>query len=374
MVEATTDLERFELSDDYAPDVALGQLGFQERFMFARQEDNSFFTMFGIAHLGICKRLGQSQPCLQSLKGLESYSKKHQNAKEAISGILRVCKGFGTEDSKDPFNDFALIPLLKKYQALGKSAVGVEQVWTEELLVSGISQLFQVQVVLLVHKENGLEAVTGLLDTLAPVVTLEKVSEMYSTLIPKATEEHLHLSEARVLRRTFQQILIKPRVPSNRSLTQISGQEKKRSLTPKISTKNSVHMTSLVEVESDTFKQKLEFLNEKERNLRSLVEIQNSLLRSLLPVLETSQSSLLSAGFSQTLQSASQLSSYLEVDSSVYSDMLTVLQNSPSVETAEHSPEQCAKYTFSLVALRCGHLLCKKHAVELASHCPFGCS
>ena len=379
MVEATTDLTKFELTDDYPPDVTLAQLGFQERFMFSRQEDNSFFFMFGVAHLGLYKRLGRAKACLQALDALETYGKKHPNVKEAVGGVVKICKSFGGEESKNPFNDFSLIPILKKYQAVCKSALAAE-LWTDELLVDTVSQLFQVQVLLLVHTSEGLEGIAGLLDAACPVVHIEKVSEMYSVIVPNSTEEHLHLAEACILRRSFQSILKTrlPRVPSGRNLlrapTLVEGQ--KRSLTPQpnsLASKANTIMMPLSETENDTFKQKLEYMTEKERNLRSLVEIQNSLLRSLLPVVETTQAALLSAGFSQTLQSASQLASYLEVDSSVFTDMLSALRKSPSEVAALHSPEVCAQHTTALVNLRCGHLLCKVHALELGSHCPFGC-
>lgn len=380
MVEATTDLTKFELADDYPPDVTLAQLGFQERFMFSRQEDNSFFFMFGVAHMGLCKRLGRTTACVQALNALEKYGKKRPNAQEAIGGILKICRSFGSEEAKNPFNDFTLLPILRKYQVVCKSALAAETVWTEELLVDTVSQLFQVQVLLLVHTGEGLEATAGLLDASCPVVHLEKVNEMYSAIIPNSTEEHLHLAEAQILRRSFQNIL-KPRqlrVPSGRNspraTTPVEGQKRSATLEPvSLASRANTKMMPLSETETDTFQQKLEFMGEKERNLRTLVEIQNSLLRSLLPVIETTQTALLSAGFSQTLQSASQLSSYLEVDSSVFTDMLSTLRKSTTAAIPLHSPEACSQHTSALVTLRCGHLLCKAHALELEGHCPFGC-
>lgn len=379
MVEATTDLAQFDLSDDYPPDLILTQLGFQQRFMFARQEENSFFSMFGVAHMGIYKQFGRSTAGAPALSELENYGKKHTNVKEAIAGILRICRGFSTDNPKNPFDDFTLIPVLKKYQAVCKSALGAETIWTEELLVDTISQLFQVQILLFVHTDDGLIGTAGLLTAAFPVVHLEKVNEMYSVVVPNRSEEHLHFAEARTLQRSFQNILKSrlPRVPSNRKLA-LGGtnQAEKRSLTPdpvSYAGRANVIMKPLSETETDTFKQKMEYMTEKERNLRSLVEIQSSLLRALLPVVETAEAALLSAGFSQTLQSAGQLSSYLDIDSSVFTDMLSALSKAPNAGIPVHSPEHCAKYTTALVGLRCGHMLCKEHVKELENHCPFGC-
>jgi hypothetical protein len=381
MVEATTDLIHFDLSDDYPPDLTLAQLGFQERFMFARQEENSFFSMFGVAHMGIYKRLGRSTAGAPALAELENYGKKHSNMKEAVAAILRICRSFNTENPKNPFDDFTLIPTLKKYQAVCKSALGAETIWTDELLVDTVSQLFQVQTLLFIHTDDGLAGTAGLLDASFPVVHIEKVNEMYSVIIPNSTEEHLHFAEARTLHRSFQNILKSrlPRVPSGRKIA-LGGtdqaEKQKRSLTPdpvSFAGRANVTMKPLSETETDTFKQKMEYMTEKERNLRSLVEIQSSLLRALLPVVETAEAALLSAGFAQTLQSAGQLSSYLDVDPSVFTDMLSALRKAPNAGITVHSPEYCARYTTALVGLRCGHMLCKEHIMELDNHCPFGC-
>jgi len=150
-------------------DQQLINLGYQQRLFIEVPMRNTYFSVFGLAHLCYCLNRPQAATALME-KEIPA------DLKEALSYIANRQTNFAGAMSTQ-YIDYFLGP----YQKLEATfAEGTEEVGKR------LSDLFQVHIVELHHPENEVKARVDCTQGLAPILHLEIVGTTYCALIPGA--------------------------------------------------------------------------------------------------------------------------------------------------------------------------------------------